>query len=215
MTAPEITGAELLELGFPPAMTADALRELRSSLDATRNTNLVAFYGFLMLDRDAMVAMIKSVADESNSDEALDIVKALADVRDNFERIVTLAEMIEARALVAAHVALGVSFDETTPPLSPWKTAWALVESERRRDAEVDAAHTAAQLDGTITAEQEQAWSDSIDPLSDAEWALFAVPAPDLAALEWKLNFLRDRGLIDSDADRLVADVKHLAEQAA
>jgi hypothetical protein len=92
-----------------------------------------------------------------------------------------------------------------------WDAAKSIVEREARRDAALDARHSVACADGTITDALEQEWSDSTDILCTAQDALFATLAPNLLAVEWKLQMLADRDLIDDDLSaQLLADMRHL-----
>ena len=97
-----------------------------------------------------------------------------------------------------------------------WEAARTALRREQEREAAINARHAQAQADGTMTKELEQEWSDSIDPLVAAEWALFTIPAPDLAAVGWKLTMLADKGLVDEDiGKRLIGDVSLLLAREA
>jgi len=116
-------------------------------------------------------------------------------------------------ALAAAAPALSGAVPPPTKLLNrrDWDAAFAKLQAELARDRALDARHSEAQANGTLTEELEQEWSDSIDPLCVAEWELFATTAPDLAALDWKLKHLADHGLIDEDnVEQLRADIKRL-----
>ncbi|WP_147276250.1 hypothetical protein [Sphingomonas aracearum] len=97
-----------------------------------------------------------------------------------------------------------------------WEEAAAALRREQERDAVINARYKQAEADGTLTDQLGEEWSDSIGPVGQAEWALFAIPAPDLAALEWKLTLLRNSGMLDDDgqAERVIADVRLLAGEA-
>lgn len=93
-----------------------------------------------------------------------------------------------------------------------WEAAAAKLEAEQTRDRALDARHSEAQANGTLTEDLEQEWSDSIEPLGEAEWALFATGAPDLAALDWKLKHLADHGMLeDQHVEQLRADIARLS----
>lgn len=95
---------------------------------------------------------------------------------------------------------------------SAWEAAAAKLQAEQTRDRALDARHSAAQANGTLTEDLEQEWSDSINPLCEAEWALFTTIAPDLAALDWKLKHLADHGLIEEQhVEQLRADIARLS----
>ncbi|WP_066775016.1 hypothetical protein [Sphingomonas sp. CCH5-D11] len=97
-------------------------------------------------------------------------------------------------------------------PRAEWDAAFAVWRREQERDAAINARHAQAQADGTLSKDLADEWSASVEPLGEAEWALFATPAPDLAALEWKLALLKNNGMAfdDSQAERLIADVRRL-----
>lgn len=98
------------------------------------------------------------------------------------------------------------------PDRSAWNAADAKLQAELARDQVIDARYKAAKADGTLTPEFEREWSDSTLPLSDAEWALFETDAPDLAAIDWKLQFLADHHLLEQQhVSRLRADVARLS----
>ncbi|WP_153006961.1 hypothetical protein [Sphingomonas sanguinis] len=95
---------------------------------------------------------------------------------------------------------------------SAWEAAAAKLQAERTRDRALDARHSEAQANGTLTEDLEQEWSDSIEPLGEAEWALFATDAPDLAAIDWKLKHLADHGMLeDQHVEQLRADIARLS----
>lgn len=95
---------------------------------------------------------------------------------------------------------------------SAWEVATAKLQAEQTRDRALDARHSEAQANGTLTEDLEQEWSDSIEPLGEAEWALFATGAPDLAALDWKLKHLADHGMLeDQHVEQLRADIARLS----
>jgi len=95
---------------------------------------------------------------------------------------------------------------------SAWESASTKLRAEQTRDRALDARHSEAQANGTLTEDLEQEWSDSIEPLGDAEWALFATSAPDLAALDWKLKHLADHGMLEEQhVEQLRADIARLS----
>ncbi len=95
---------------------------------------------------------------------------------------------------------------------SAWDAADAKLQAEMARDQVIDARYKAAKADGTLTPEFEREWSDSTLPLSDAEWALFETDAPDLAAIDWKLQFLADHHLLEEQhVSQLRADIARLS----
>lgn len=109
----------------------------------------------------------------------------------------------------AAHAAATVG--TIAPDRSAWAAAQASLAQALAADRELDAQHTAAQRDGTVTPELEQAWSDSADALGSAEWALFETEAPDISAISWKIAMLSNHGLLQEDfADRLRADINRI-----
>ncbi len=102
------------------------------------------------------------------------------------------------------------------PDRSAWAAAQASLAQALATDRDLDAQHTAAQRDGTITPELEQAWSDSADALGGAEWALFETEAPDISAVGWKIAMLSNHGLLQEDfAERLRADINRITNTGA
>lgn len=98
------------------------------------------------------------------------------------------------------------------PDRFTWDAADAKLQAELARDQMIDARYKAAKADGTLTPEFEREWSDSTLPLSDAEWALFETDAPDLAAIDWKLQFLADHHLLEEQhVSQLRADIARLS----
>lgn len=120
MTA-ALLGSEQAARFLPPALNAPlaaaltrgAADELRDSI--TTNHDMLAFYAFLILSGDEMATMLKSVIDEADLPEAIQVIEALERVRDNFKQIVDIAEMLVARAVVAVHLAAEVDLRETEP----------------------------------------------------------------------------------------------------
>lgn len=137
--------------------------------------------------------------------------------RDLFRLGTSAAAYAAGAAIVTGGVAFAGEANGASALLpvdrSAWDAAYLALRREQDRDAVIDARHAQARADGTITAELEREWSNSLDPLSDAEWALFETPAPDHAALQWQLTFLRDHrvGLQPNVWERLTADVRRLA----
>ncbi len=102
------------------------------------------------------------------------------------------------------------------PDRSAWAAAQASLAQALATDRDLDAQHTAAQRDGTLTPELEQAWSDSADALGSAEWALFETEAPDISAVGWKIAMLSNHGLLQEDfAERLRADINRITNTGA
>lgn len=63
----------------------------------------------------------------------------------------------------------------------------------------------------------EKRWDESGVVVGDAEWALFNTPAPDAAAIEWKIAHLLNAGIVIDDdlAQTIYADLRHLQSKGA
>lgn len=163
-----------LDMPFAAVMSKEAAVQLRESIDVTKSRDMLALYAFLVLDRDAMIAMIKSVADDAGADEAMAVLEAIAGVRDNIAEIDRLAEIVEARAMLAMHVALGLTLEDTAADPGPddvMRAAWDAADAEEARQrARMDA------LGSEFTDEEINAVAADWSPARDV---LIGTPAPD------------------------------------
>lgn len=223
------TGAQLLAEPFSAAMSKDAVLTMRDSLDMTKNTSMLGFFALLTFGREAMVAEIRSMREAVGDDEAMSIVDAMTDVRENIDQVAKLARMVEGRVLVAAHVAFGMDWtDEPTP-----ETIWD--ETLARYDAALSAerAHGADHIDplvpdhlpigpernAAVDAVPAEAWVEDqrlANIRCDIEDQIFAMPSPDLAAFSRKVIICRADGRDLNGLDNmLVAEAKRLTSGEA
>lgn len=184
-TALVVPDAEVsaLDLPFTALMSADAVAQLRARLDVAKNHDMMALYGFL--DREAMIAMIKSVVAESGADEAMLVLEAISNVRENLAQVSRFAEMIEARAMITMHVALGLTLEDTASEPDAddlMHQAWdAAVAEEARHRARMEA------LGDDFT---DEAINEIAADWSPARDTLIGTPAPDLPALRTKFEVM-------------------------
>lgn len=229
LSKPALTGGELLAQNFPAAMSREAVMEMRDSIDMNKNTEVFGFFAMCTLDRDAMVNSIRSMREESGDDEAYSILPCIAGVRENFERIAALTRTVEARLIVAAHVAFDEEWvDEVTP-----KTLWDATAARyyAARDAEIahEAEHINPFIPDSLPIGPER--NAAVDGISSKVWAeaerltdlrygpedeLLAMPSPDLAAFALKVIICRadERNLDGLDA-MLVAEARRLTTGGA
>lgn len=174
-----------LDLPFTALMSADAVAQLRASLDVAKNHDMMALYGFLVLDREAMIAMIKSVVAEDGADEAMLVLEAISNARENLAQVSRFAEMIEARAMITMHVALGLTLEDTASEPDAdtlMHQAWdAAVADEARHRARMEA------LGDDYT---DEAINEIAADWSPARDTLIGTAAPDLPALRTKFEVM-------------------------
>jgi hypothetical protein len=224
-----LTGVELLAQNFPAAMSREAVIEMRDSIDMTKNTEVFGFLAMCTLDRDAMVDAIRSMREQSGDDEASSILPCIASVRENFERMAKIANTVEARLIVAAHVA----FDEEWIDWSTPKTVWD--ETPARYDAAlaVELAYYAEHIEPYVPADlpvgpernaavgsiPKEVW-DEVERLTDLrcgpEDELLDMPSPDLTAFARKVIICRaDERNLDGLDGMLVAEARRLTSAMA
>jgi hypothetical protein len=97
-----------------------------------------------------------------------------------------------------------------------WQTAWDAHEAALAADVPVNARYEAADKAGEVPEALMKEWDQSGTRMGDAEWALFETPAPDLAALLWKMKMIGPRDLCfgDNIAANLIGDVERLGGAA-
>lgn len=118
-----------------------------------------------------------------------------------------LAAAFAAPAAATAH-------EQNGPDRSSWDAAWQAYEAAKAADEKIDDLYKASDEAGQEALSAE--WDASGARLGDAEWALFEAPAPDLAALEWKVEMLKDRhlGFHEDIAVQVLADLKLISGRA-
>jgi len=224
-----MTGEQLLATPFPALMSRTASLDMRDSLDMTKNTSMFGFYAMLTLDRAAMIDAIKSMREETDDDEAMSIVDAMTAVRENLDQVAKLARMVEARALIAAHVAFGMDWVDEPTPQSIWDATLARYDAalaiERAYGAEhidplvPDHLPIGPERNAAVASVPAEAWVEDqrlANIRCDIEDELFALPSPDLAAFARKVIICRADGRdLNGFDDMLVAEARSLTSGEA
>lgn len=121
-------------------------------------------------------------------------------------------------AIVAPAVAIvhPATIASANPDRDRWDAAMRLLKDAQTSDAALNARHAAAEAAGTLTEALDDEWDASATSLSELSWRLFDTPAPDIAAVEWKITMLRDCCLaFDADiAARVLADLHRISREA-
>lgn len=224
-----LTGAELLAQNFPAAMSREAVIEMRDSIDMTKNTEVFGFFAMCTLDRDAMVGAIRSMREESGDDEASSILPCIASVRENFERIAKIANTVEARLIVAAHVAFDEEWIDWSTPKTVWDETLARYEAalaaELKHEAECIDQYLPADLpigperNAAVDRIPREVWEEG-ERLTDLRYGpedeLLEMPSPDLAAFARKVIICRaDERNLDGLDVLLVAEARRLTSAMA
>jgi hypothetical protein len=194
-----------VETPFAPLFNLTGMQGMRSSLDAASNSGMVAFYVFLMMDRDQMVEAIKSVHEASGGDEAMGILEVLAAVRDNLEEITRYARIVEARAILTMHKALDIPWESEPDATALWDQA---VAAEAAAKAVMEATPVGSANDDEVV----DAWADAGDHLIEGVIA----PTHEVLATKMRYAFARYDGFVlpDECQEALLRDVAALGEAA-